>query len=111
MSEELKQSESSGEKAYIIDTRDESKIIGNGAFATVYKVSRRHDLMPFAAKIYHTPVDRMSALQVKGKENELKILKTIKHPLVIEYVEEFILDRKLCIVSCFATMGDLESLI
>ena len=52
----------------------------------------------------------MTPKEEKGYERELKILKEAEHPFIIEYIEEFAVEKNnlLCIVTKLASGGDLE---
>ncbi len=53
----------------------------------------------------------MAKFERIGIEKELKILRSIDHPLIIKYVEEFFYNNKLCIVTEYASEKDFEHLI
>jgi serine/threonine protein kinase len=71
------------------DIKPENKI-GKGSFAVVYKVKKPGSLEICAAKVYNVPISMMLAREQQGYERELGILKTVKHPFVIRYIEEFV---------------------
>ena len=50
----------------------------------------------------------MNPKEERGYERELEILKEAEHPFIIEYVEEFEYQNKLCIVTKLASGGDFE---
>ena len=50
----------------------------------------------------------MNPKEERGYERELEILKETEHPFIIEYVEEFEYQNKLCIVTKLASGGDFE---
>jgi hypothetical protein len=52
-----------------------------------------------AAKIFKVPFKMMSDLEHLGYDRELKILKETSHPFVVKYMEEFVYQDKLCIVT------------
>jgi serine/threonine protein kinase len=72
----------SGEEAYKF-TLDEANKLGEGSFATVYKVKRLHDNQLCAAKIFKIPLSNMNSKEEMGYERELKILKEADHPFII----------------------------
>jgi serine/threonine protein kinase len=71
------------------DIKTENKI-GKGSFAVVYKVKKPGSLELCAAKVYNVPISMMLAREQQGYERELRILKTVNHPFVIRYIEEFV---------------------
>ena len=83
----------SGEEAYKI-TLDETNKLGEGSFATVYKMRRLHDNLLCAGKIFKTSLSNMNSLEEIGYERELKILKEADHPFIVEYIEEFSFNEK-----------------
>ena len=61
-----------------------------------------------AGKIFKISLSSMNSKEVKGYERELEILKECEHPFIIEYVEEFEYQNRLCIVTKLASGGDFE---
>ena len=64
-----------------------------------------------AAKIFKVPFKLMDSLEQLGYDRELKILQETTHPFVVKYMEEFFYKDRLCIVTQFASGGDLDSLM
>ena len=102
---------SEGANDYIIDLKNKENKLGFGSFADVFKIYRKSDNKPFAGKIIKIEYEYLLPFQKIGPERELKILKSINHPLVIKHVDEFLLDEKLCIVSSLASDKDFEKVI
>ena len=81
--------------------------LGDGAFATVFKVRRRSD-----GELYALKKVKMTCLKPKEKENalnEVRILASINHPNIVQYKEAFI-DKEtnqLCIIMEYCDDGDL----
>ena len=96
-----------GEQAYEISL-DNSNRLGEGSFATVYKMKRKSDSQMCAGKIFKISLRSMNSKEEKGYERELEILKECEHPFIIEYVEEFEYQDRLCIVTKLASGGDFE---
>ena len=85
--------------------------LGEGAFSSVFKVTRKSDQQIYALKKV-----KLTALKQKEKENslnEVRILASVSHPNIIGYKEAFIDEtaNTLCIVMELADHGDLLSKI
>lgn len=85
--------------------------VGEGAFASVYKVIRKEDSRVYAFK-------KIKSTNMKEKDlanclNEVRILASIKSPFVISYKEAFYESnlKSFCLVTEFAEGGDLASKI
>ena len=87
---------------------DKANKLGEGSFASVYKIERKSDGQLCAAKIFKLSLSSMNSKEEKGYERELEILKEAEHPFIIEYIEEFEFQDKLCIVTKLASGGDFE---
>jgi len=104
------------------------KFLGKGSYGSVYKVLRKADGREsgwFLSKIISVRMilgfDRYALKEVnirymsqKEREeavNEIRILASFSHPNIIRYCEAFIEDDKLCIITEFASHGDLLSKI
>ena len=85
--------------------------LGEGNYGEVYKIMTKDKQTTCAAKIFKVPFKQMSSLEQMGYDRELKILQNSSHPFVIKYMEEFVYKGKLCIVTKFASGGDLDSLM
>jgi len=81
--------------------------IGRGSSGIVYKVQSKKNNAIYALK-------SISLKHVKVKRNllqEIKMLKALKHPNIIEYYGSFMSEDSLCIVTEFAEYGDLRTKI
>lgn len=81
--------------------------LGEGAYSTVYKVTRLAD-----GKVYALKKVKLPSLSEKEKQNalnEVRLLASIKDHYIIDYKEAFFDDKSrcLCIVQEFASAGDL----
>ncbi|KAH6636673.1 hypothetical protein F5144DRAFT_487300 [Chaetomium tenue] len=86
--------------------------IGRGAFATVHKVTRRLTGQPFAAKELDKRKFMKNGVLDQKVENEMNIMRKIKHPNIVEYIEHLDWDdRLLIIIMEFVNGGDLGRLI
>jgi len=80
--------------------------LGEGAFATVFKVLRKSD-----NEIYAMKKVKFGPLSAKEKENalnEVRIMASFEHPNIISFKEAFFDDGTcLCIITELAEGGDL----
>lgn len=96
------------ESNYIIELNEENSL-GEGSYSHVFKVYRKSDGLICAAKIFRIPLELMDSIDKLGYNRELKILKLADHPFVLKFIEEFpYKEKKLCIVTKFASGGDFE---
>lgn len=85
--------------------------IGEGSFASVFKVRRQEDSNCYAFK--KIKVDKMGSRELNNSLNEIRILASVKCPYVISYKEAFY-DQSLksfCLVTEYAEGGDLSTKI
>lgn len=86
--------------------------IGKGAFATVYQVTDKFNGMPYAAKELEKRKFMKNGVLDQKVENEMNIMKRVKHPNIVEYIEHIDWDdRLLIIVMEYVPNGDLGTLI
>ena len=96
---------------YKLDFKTLKNKLGSGSLADVYKIQRKSDNKAFAVKVLKMSLEEVAKFEKMGCEKEMKSLKTIDHPNVIEHVDEFIYRDKFCIVSSFASEGDFDKII
>ena len=102
----MESSQLSGEAAYNIDL---SLKLGEGKYSNVYKIQRKTDGMICAAKIFNMELQDIVSYEREDSKKEETILKSVDHPFIIPWIESFVYQQKnLCIVSKFASVGDLE---
>ena len=85
------------------------KVLGKGNFAVVILVQNKEDKHYYALKIID--VSQMENEQKEATLNEVKVLKSLRHPYIISYKESFMEKKCLCIVTEFADNGDLYRVI
>ncbi len=87
------------------------KLLGKGAFASVYQVKRKKDNIIYAMK--RVKFGTMSSKEKDNALNEVRILASVQHQNIIGYKESFYDDesKTLNIIMDFANDGDLESKI
>ena len=87
------------------------RTLGQGAFSTVYLVTRKKDKKQYALKIIK--MDKLSKIEQENSVNEIRILSSIVHPNIISYKESFWnwKNKTLNIIMEYCDDGDLESKI
>jgi NIMA (never in mitosis gene a)-related kinase len=87
------------------------KLLGEGAFAAVYKVIRHADGETYALKKVKVP--SLSEKEKQNALNEIRLLASVQHENIISYKDAFFDDRTrcLCIVTDVADSGDLMAQI
>jgi len=83
------------------------KVIGEGSFAKVYKVTRKSD-----GKCYAMKKCRIGSMKMKDKENalnEVRILASINSPYIVGYKEAIFEESSEClyVIMEYAAGGDL----
>ena len=76
------------------------KIVGRGAFGTVYLCRRLEDNRKVIIK--QIPIEQLNKLDRQATINEVKVLAMLHHPNIIEYYENFIQDKAMMIVMEYA---------
>ncbi|EKD18997.1 uncharacterized protein L3040_006491 [Drepanopeziza brunnea f. sp. 'multigermtubi'] len=87
------------------------EMIGKGAFAVVYKLTDKYDGVPYAAKELEKRRFMKNGILDQKVDNEMKIMRKIKHPHVVQFIEHVDWDEYLYIIMEFIPGGDLGSLI
>jgi serine/threonine protein kinase len=87
------------------------KLLGEGAFAAVYKVTRYADGGTYALKKVKLP--SLSDKEKQNALNEIRLLASVRHENIISYKDAFCDERSrcLCIVTELADRGDLMAQI
>ena len=85
---------------------EEKKIIGKGNFGSATLVCRKDkpDQFFIAKKILF---GNLSDKEQQSASNEAKLLKELKHPHIVDYVETFIVDGTFIIIMEYCEEGDL----
>ena len=90
-----------------MDKYTKVRTIGKGSYG--FAILVRNNL---SNKLYIMKVIDIAALDRKQKEealNEIHVLRAMRHPYIVTYVESFLEKRCLCIVMEYADGGDLYS--
>ncbi|CZR54206.1 related to protein kinase RAD53 [Phialocephala subalpina] len=86
-------------------------MIGKGAFATVYKITAKFDGVPYAAKELEKRRFMKNGILDQKVDMEMKIMRKIQHPNVVQYIEHVDWHDYLYIIMEFIPGGDLGSMI
>lgn len=83
------------------------KKLGDGAYSSVYKVTRLNDPEEYALK--KVKIMNLTDKEKENALNEVRILASIDHPNVIGFKEAFIDEpsSSLCLVMEYADNGDV----
>ncbi|XP_071848979.1 serine/threonine-protein kinase Nek8-like [Apostichopus japonicus] len=88
-----------------MDNYEKIRVVGRGAFGTVYLSRRQNDRKLVIIK--QIPVEQMTKDERQSALNEAKVLSMLEHPNIIEYYENFLEDKALMIVMEYAEGGTL----
>ncbi|GAB5035304.1 Hypothetical protein NocV09_02500600 [Nannochloropsis oceanica] len=81
------------------------KTLGEGAFASVHKVTRRVDGKTYALK--KVDVSSLDDKELLSALNEIRLLASFAHPRIVRLYETFLDGSNLCIVMEYCGWGDL----
>lgn len=89
-------------KDYVLE-----KVVGKGAFGTVYKAKEKQTGEYCAIKEIN--ISKMDSKQIQFTLNEIRILASVKHPNIVEYKNAFLENnnKTMCIVMELLEGGDL----
>ncbi|KAG7392771.1 hypothetical protein PHYPSEUDO_014258 [Phytophthora pseudosyringae] len=93
---------------------EEIKCIGRGSYGSAYLVrarARRPDSLHDRFVVKKIPMELLSAKEKDQSFREVELLAKLKHPNVVEYMENFVLDNVLHIVMAYCDGGDLADKI
>ncbi|KAL8932781.1 MAG: hypothetical protein Q9216_006679, partial [Gyalolechia sp. 2 TL-2023] len=83
--------------------------IGRGAFASVYKLARRHDGRLFAVKEIGKMALARKGVMDRRVEQELAIMMRLEHPNIVQYIGHHETKEHLYIIMELVQHGDLQS--
>ncbi|KAL4806337.1 kinase-like domain-containing protein [Aspergillus unguis] len=83
--------------------------IGKGAFAVVYKLATKQHGTVFAAKELDKRRFMKNGILDQKVDNELKIMKDLKHPNIVQYVDHHEHDRWIYIIMEYVPCGELST--
>lgn len=83
--------------------------IGKGAFATVYKLATKQDGIVYAAKELDKRRFMKNGILDQKVDNEMKIMKDLRHPNIVQYVDHHEHDRWIYIIMEYVAGGELSA--
>lgn len=86
---------------------DVLKPIGKGKFSVVYKAKRKRDAQPIALKKIAI-FDMMDAKAREKTLKEVRLVQSVSHPNIVQYLDAFIANNELHIAFEWAEAGDLK---
>lgn len=78
-----------GELAYTYKL-DLEHLIGEGGFADVFRVIRKHDQKEFALKRSKRPLGMYNDLDQQALREEIRIMKDNSHPFIVKLIDDFV---------------------
>lgn len=87
----------------------EQKVLGRGTYGSVYKAIRLSDGKSYAVKVVNLKDLKMN--EIEDSVNEIRLMASFTSPFIIRFYEAFCDNKRLCIVSEYAKLGDLAHLI
>ncbi|KAL5357393.1 kinase-like domain-containing protein [Aspergillus floccosus] len=83
--------------------------IGKGAFATVYKLATKQQGIVYAAKELDKRRFMKNGILDQKVDNEMKIMRDLKHPNIVQYVDHHEHDRWIYIIMEYVPGGELST--
>ncbi|RAL13495.1 serine/threonine-protein kinase [Aspergillus homomorphus CBS 101889] len=83
--------------------------IGKGAFATVYKLATKQHGAVYAAKELDKRRFIKNGILDKKVDNEMQIMRDLKHPNIVQYIDHHEHDRWIYIIMEYVPCGELST--
>ena len=87
----------------------EQKVLGEGSYGHVYKAKRLSDNNIYAVKV--VDLSKLTRREIEDSVNEIRLMASFTSPFLIRFYEAFCDQKRLCIVTEYAKLGDLSTLI
>ena len=87
----------------------EERVLGKGSYGRVYKAKRISDGQSYAVKVIN--LRQLNHREIEDSVNEIRLMASFTSPYIITFYQAFCDDRRLCIVTEYARLGDLAHLI
>jgi len=88
-----------------LEKYEKIRMVGRGAFGTVYQYERKVDKKPVVIK--QIPVENFTQEERQTTLNEGEVLSMLNHPNIVEYYESFIEEQAIIIVMEYVPGGTL----
>ncbi|KAK2764548.1 hypothetical protein FQN54_009243 [Arachnomyces sp. PD_36] len=85
--------------------------IGKGAFATVYRLATKKDGIVYAAKELDKRKFMKNGILDLKVENEMKIMKCLRHPNIVQYESYYDHERWIYIIMEYVPCGELSTFL
>ncbi|KAL9111317.1 MAG: hypothetical protein Q9227_004194 [Pyrenula ochraceoflavens] len=85
--------------------------LGKGAFATVFKIATVRDGIVYAAKELDKRRFMKNGILDLKVENEMRIMKGLRHPNIVQYIDHHEHDQWVYIIMEFVPFGELSSFV
>ncbi|KAJ5729631.1 uncharacterized protein N7483_004139 [Penicillium malachiteum] len=85
--------------------------IGKGAFATVYKIATKQHGSIYAAKELDKRRFMRNGILDQKVDNEMKIMRDLKHPNIVQYIDHHEHDRWIYIIMEYVPGGELSTFL
>ena len=85
----------------------EKKVLGSGTYGKVYKAIRQSDNKPYAVKVVN--LSTLDQREIEDSVNEIRIIASFESPFILGFYEAFCDKNRLCIVTEYAKLGDLQN--
>lgn len=84
------------------------KRLGKGAYATVYLIQHKFTKQKFAAKVFSRQAQKVSFEGYQSLQNEVRMLRELRHPNIIRYQGTFQTDHLVYVVTEYLQGGTLQ---
>ena len=87
----------------------EKKVLGAGTYGKVYKAIRMSDNKSYAVKVVN--LSSLDKREIEDSVNEIRIIASFESPFILGFYEAFCDKNRLCIVTEYAKLGDLQNFL
>eukprot|EP01126_Amoeba_proteus_P043567 TRINITY_DN478_c0_g2_i27.p1 TRINITY_DN478_c0_g2~~TRINITY_DN478_c0_g2_i27.p1 ORF type:complete len:149 (+),score=16.14 TRINITY_DN478_c0_g2_i27:302-748(+) len=84
------------------------EVIAFGAFGIIYEANCKRTLSPYVAKVIR--INELESEQIFLLIKELRVLQSVNHPNLVQYIDSFISDSSLYIVLEYCEVGAISEI-